>query len=111
MMTTYKFSAPPFAPESNASYGHQAKPSTACVYPDAAGFAPVTEDHPLAPESGYALAKTLCEKMASEVNRWNPGRGSWVYAFSNIFEEKDYDRSLILGRPGPAKMEPVELGR
>jgi nucleoside-diphosphate-sugar epimerase len=25
-------------------------------------FAPITEDHPLAPESGYALTKILCEK-------------------------------------------------
>ena len=53
-------------------------------------FAPVTEDHPLAPESGYALAKTLCEKMASEVNRWNPGTRFVGLRISNIFEEKDY---------------------
>jgi len=26
--------------------------------------APVTEEHPLVPESGYALAKVLCERMA-----------------------------------------------
>src|ERR1700753_2049883 len=31
--------------------------------------APVTEDHPLVPETGYALAKTLCEKMAQEFSR------------------------------------------
>ena len=55
-------------------------------------FAPVTEDHPLAPESGYALAKTLCEKMASEVNRWNPGTGFVGLRISNIFEEKDYEQ-------------------
>jgi nucleoside-diphosphate-sugar epimerase len=53
-------------------------------------FAPVTEDHPLAPESGYALAKTLCEKMASEMNRWNPGTQFVGLRISNIFEEKDY---------------------
>jgi nucleoside-diphosphate-sugar epimerase len=34
--------------------------------------APVTEDRPLAPETGYALAKMLCESMAREMNRWNP---------------------------------------
>jgi nucleoside-diphosphate-sugar epimerase len=56
------------------------------------GFAPVTEDHPLAPESGYALAKTLCEKMASEVNRWNPGTRFVGLRISNIFEEKDYEQ-------------------
>jgi nucleoside-diphosphate-sugar epimerase len=55
-------------------------------------FAPVTEDHPLAPESGYALAKTLCEKMASEVNRWNPGTRFVALRISNIFEEKDYEQ-------------------
>ena len=55
-------------------------------------FAPVTEDHPLAPESGYALAKTLCEKMASEVNRWNPGTRFVGLRISNIFEAKDYEQ-------------------
>src|ERR1700744_761891 len=35
-------------------------------------FAPVTEEHPLVPESDYALAKTLCKKMASEMSRWSP---------------------------------------
>jgi nucleoside-diphosphate-sugar epimerase len=53
-------------------------------------FAPVTEDHPLAPESGYALAKTLCENMAREVTRWNPGTRFVGLRISNIFEEKDY---------------------
>jgi nucleoside-diphosphate-sugar epimerase len=54
-------------------------------------FAPVTEDHPLVPETGYALAKTLCEKMAGEINRWNPDTTFVGLRFSNIFEEKDYD--------------------
>jgi nucleoside-diphosphate-sugar epimerase len=53
-------------------------------------FAPVTEDHPLAPETGYALAKTLCEKMAGGMNRWNPGTRFVGLRISNIFEEKDY---------------------
>jgi nucleoside-diphosphate-sugar epimerase len=53
--------------------------------------APVTEDHPLAPETGYALAKTLCEKMASEVNRWNPGTQFVGLRISNILEAKDYE--------------------
>src|SRR5260370_32744323 len=36
-------------------------------------FAPVNEEHPPAPESGYALAKTRSESMAREMNPWNPG--------------------------------------
>ena len=58
----------------------------------APAFAPVTEDHPLAPESGYALAKTLCESMAREMNRWNPGTKFVGLRISNIFEEKDYEQ-------------------
>jgi nucleoside-diphosphate-sugar epimerase len=54
-------------------------------------FAPVTEDHPLAPETGYALAKTLCEKMAGELNRWNPDTRFVGRRISNIFEERDYE--------------------
>jgi nucleoside-diphosphate-sugar epimerase len=54
-------------------------------------FAPVTEEHPLAPETGYALAKTLCEKMAGEVNRWNPDTRFVGLRISNIFEEHDYE--------------------
>jgi nucleoside-diphosphate-sugar epimerase len=53
-------------------------------------FAPVTEEHPLVPESGYALAKTLCEKMAYEMNRWNPSTSFVGLRISNIFEEPDY---------------------
>jgi nucleoside-diphosphate-sugar epimerase len=55
-------------------------------------FAPVTEEHPLAPETGYALAKTLCEKMASEMNRWHPETGFVALRISNIFEEHDYQQ-------------------
>jgi nucleoside-diphosphate-sugar epimerase len=53
-------------------------------------FAPVTEDHPLAPENGYALAKVLCERMAAEMNRWNPGTKFVGLRISNIFEQSDY---------------------
>jgi nucleoside-diphosphate-sugar epimerase len=53
-------------------------------------FAPITEEHPLAPESGYALAKVLCERAASEMNRWNPGIVFVGLRISNIFEENDY---------------------
>lgn len=53
-------------------------------------FAPVTEDHPLVPESGYALAKTLCERMAEEMHRWNPGTRFTALRISNILDEGDY---------------------
>jgi nucleoside-diphosphate-sugar epimerase len=52
--------------------------------------APITEAHRLAPESGYALAKVLCERAAGEMNRWNPGTAFVGLRISNIFEEKDY---------------------
>lgn len=52
--------------------------------------APVTEEHPPVPESAYALAKTLCEEMAREMSRWNPGTRFVGLRISNIFEERDY---------------------
>jgi nucleoside-diphosphate-sugar epimerase len=54
--------------------------------------APVTEEHPLAPETGYALAKTLCEKMATEMNRWHPATSFVGLRISNIFEAHDYQQ-------------------
>jgi nucleoside-diphosphate-sugar epimerase len=53
-------------------------------------FAPVTEEAPLFPETGYALAKVLCERMAQEMHRWNPGTHFIGLRISNIFEEPDY---------------------
>ena len=53
-------------------------------------FAPITEDHPLVPETGYALAKVLSERMAREMNRWNPGTAFVGLRISNIFDEADY---------------------
>lgn len=53
-------------------------------------FAPVTEEHPLVPETGYALAKSLCENMACEMHRWNPTTRFVGLRISNIFEESDY---------------------
>jgi nucleoside-diphosphate-sugar epimerase len=52
--------------------------------------APVTEDHALAPETGYALAKVLCERAASEMHRWNTGTRFVALRISNIFEADDY---------------------
>jgi len=53
-------------------------------------FAPVTEDHPLVPESGYALAKSLSEEMAREMHRWNPDTRFVALRISNILEQPDY---------------------
>ena len=53
-------------------------------------FAPITEEHPLSPESGYALAKLQCEQMAREMHRWNPGTSFIGLRISNIFELADY---------------------
>jgi nucleoside-diphosphate-sugar epimerase len=53
-------------------------------------FAPVTEDHQLAPETGYALAKVLSEQMAREMHRWNPGTRFAGLRISNIFDAADY---------------------
>ena len=54
--------------------------------------APVSEAHPLAPETGYSLAKALCEQMAREMHRWNPGTRFVGLRISNIFEAADYDQ-------------------
>jgi nucleoside-diphosphate-sugar epimerase len=53
-------------------------------------FAPITEEHPLVPETGYALAKVLSEQMAGEMHRWNPATRFVGLRISNIFEEPDY---------------------
>src|SRR4051812_42089039 len=51
---------------------------------------PLTEADPPAPETGYALAKLLCEQMAEQMHRWNPGTRFVGLRISNIFEEADY---------------------
>jgi nucleoside-diphosphate-sugar epimerase len=53
-------------------------------------FAPMTEDRAPAPETGYALAKLLCEQMAREMHRWNPQTCFVGLRISNIFTEADY---------------------
>jgi nucleoside-diphosphate-sugar epimerase len=52
--------------------------------------APVVEEHAPAPETGYALAKVLSERMAEEMHRWNPGTRFIGLRISNIFEPGDY---------------------
>ncbi|MEP7205882.1 MAG: NAD(P)-dependent oxidoreductase [Casimicrobiaceae bacterium] len=52
--------------------------------------APITEDHPLLPENGYALAKGLAEEMARQMHRWNPGTSFLGLRISNIIEPHEY---------------------
>ncbi len=52
--------------------------------------APLTEDHAPKPESGYALAKSMCEQMAAEMHRWNPETTFVGLRISNILEAADY---------------------
>ncbi len=51
---------------------------------------PLTETDKPMPETGYALAKILCERMAEEMHRWNPGTRFVGLRISNIFEPADY---------------------
>jgi nucleoside-diphosphate-sugar epimerase len=53
-------------------------------------FAPITEEHPLGPETGYALAKVLCERMAEQMHRWNPATRFIGLRISNIFLPAEY---------------------
>ncbi|PZN96896.1 MAG: UDP-glucose 4-epimerase [Hyphomicrobiales bacterium] len=53
-------------------------------------FAPATEVQPPAPETSYALAKSLCEEMARQMHRWNPATSFVGLRLSNIFEAADY---------------------
>lgn len=54
-------------------------------------YAPIDEDHPLYPESSYALSKVLMEEMARQMNRWS-GIPIVGLRFSNIMEPHDYAR-------------------
>lgn len=53
-------------------------------------FAPITEEHPMLPESGYALAKGLAEEMARQMHRWNPGTSFLGLRISNIIDPLEY---------------------
>jgi nucleoside-diphosphate-sugar epimerase len=52
-------------------------------------YAPIDEEHPLFPESSYALSKVLGEEMARQFNRWT-GIPVVGLRFSNIMEPHDY---------------------
>ena len=52
-------------------------------------YAPVDEEHPLRPESSYALSKVLGEEMARQFSRWS-GMPIVGLRFSNVMEREDY---------------------
>ena len=54
-------------------------------------YAPIDEQHPLYPESSYALSKVLSEEMARQFARWE-GMSFVGLRISNIMEEHDYER-------------------
>ncbi len=52
-------------------------------------YAPIDEEHPLFPESSYALSKVLTEEMARQFHRWS-GISFVGLRFSNIKEPEQY---------------------
>jgi len=54
-------------------------------------YVPVDEEHPLRPESSYALSKVLGEEMARQFSRWS-GIPFVGLRFSNVMLQADYER-------------------
>jgi nucleoside-diphosphate-sugar epimerase len=54
-------------------------------------YAPIDEQHPLYPQTSYALSKVLSEEMARQMNRIT-GIPFIGLRFSNIMDPKDYER-------------------
>lgn len=54
-------------------------------------YAPIDEEHPLFPESSYALSKVVGETMAGQMSRWS-GIPFVSLRFSNVMEPHDYAR-------------------
>ena len=54
-------------------------------------YAPVDEQHPLRPESSYALSKVLGEEMARQFSRWS-GIPFVGLRWSNVMVRADYER-------------------
>jgi nucleoside-diphosphate-sugar epimerase len=52
-------------------------------------YAPIDEEHPLSPESSYALSKVLSEEMARQFSRWS-GIPFVGLRFSNVMEPEQY---------------------
>ncbi len=53
-------------------------------------YLPVDEEYPPRPESTYSLVKTLEERLAAELCRWDPGLKMIGLRFSNVMEPADY---------------------
>ena len=54
-------------------------------------YAPVDEEHPVRPESSYALSKVVGEEMARHFSRWS-GIPFVGLRFSNVMVRADYER-------------------
>jgi len=54
-------------------------------------YAPIDEEHPLLPETSYALSKVVSEEMARQFHRWT-GIPFVGLRFSNVMEPHDYAR-------------------
>ena len=55
-------------------------------------YIPVDEEYPPRPESTYSLVKTLEERMAVEMTRWDPELSITGLRFSNVMDEADYQK-------------------
>lgn len=53
-------------------------------------YIPVDEEYPPRPESVYSLVKTLEERLAVEIVRWNPQMSITALRFSNVMTPEDY---------------------
>ena len=55
-------------------------------------YVPVDEEHPLVPDTSYALSKVLGEEMARHFSAWHGGLPIIGLRFSNVMEPHDYAR-------------------
>lgn len=55
-------------------------------------YAPIDEQHPLLPESHYALSKLAGETIAAQFTRWTTDMTIASLRISNIMEPHDYER-------------------
>lgn len=61
-------------------------------------FVPVTEQHPLRAETGYALTKVLGEEEIRQMARWNPGTSFTALRLCHVNDEEDYRAFPALAR-------------
>lgn len=59
--------------------------------PEKVHYAPMDEEHPLYPESAYALSKVVIEEMARHVSRWT-GMPIIGLRISNVMTAEDYQQ-------------------